>query len=86
MPREGFGNVANHARFVGLPAKIVQNLRVRAAVPHDFVAPPPYAFHDLRRVLVEQAVRVVGKRHAQFLCKIEQPPKMPTRLPKSRQE
>src|SRR5262249_9014511 len=57
-----------------LPAEILKVFRVGAAMRDDFVPTLPDALHDLRRELVEQAVRVVRERHVELLGELEQAP------------
>jgi hypothetical protein len=61
MPRDGVGDLAQDAFLVRLP-QAAQVLRVAAAVRHHLVAALADRVHDLRRVVVQQAVAVVARR------------------------
>jgi hypothetical protein len=70
---EGFGGVGDQPRLVQFPQSALV-LRVGTSVAHDLVAAFADAIHDLRTVLVEEAVGVVRERQTQFGGEVEQAP------------
>src|SRR6266571_698214 len=70
---ESFRRLADKALLVGLP-HLAEILRVGAAVSDDLIASRADAREDLRRVVVEQAVRIVSERQLQLLGEVEQAP------------
>src|SRR5260221_12731853 len=73
LARDGLGDFAQDALLIGLPQP-PQVLGVAAAMPHDLVAALADRRHDLRRVVVHQAVGVVRRRQAQLVEQLEQAP------------
>src|SRR5438034_11291713 len=73
VPRDRLGDLAQDALLVGLPQP-AQVLGVGAAVRDDFIAALADRRHDLRRVVVKQAVGVVRGRQLQLVEQLEQAP------------
>ena len=73
MPRDRLRDLTQDVFLVGLP-QAAQVLRVAACVRNDLVAAPADGVGDLRRVLVDQAVRAVPGGELELVQQVEQAP------------